>query len=86
MLTGTKPFDGFNMEDFMREVVDRGCRPKIPETLPTELSNLLTDCWARDPAARLSFESILTTLDAVILATIESSSSFSGSPSGEEGM
>eukprot|EP01035_Chromulina_nebulosa_P027536 gene27536-36230_t len=73
MLTGTRPFDGFNMEDFMREVVNRNCRPKIPETLSAELSNLLSACWTKDPAARPSFENILTTLDGVVLAILESS-------------
>lgn len=81
ILTGTVPFKDVDKDKFFREVVDLGCRPKIPETLPAVLSNLLTDCWKKDPAARPSFGRILTTLDAVLVDSDYSSGSSSSNHS-----
>ena len=67
ILTGMVPFKGVDKNELLREVVDRGVRPKIPESLPPVLSNLLTDCWKKEPAARPSFGRILTTLDTVLI-------------------
>ena len=78
ILTGKVPFKGVDKKEFYRNVVSRGYRPNIPDSLPAVLSNLLTDCWRKEPAARPSFASILTTLNAVLVEGEHSSSRSSG--------
>ena len=81
MLTGKVPFKGVDKDEFFRDVVGLGCRPNIPDSLPVVLSNLLSDCWRKEPAARPSFASILTTLNAVLVESEHSTNSGSGSRS-----
>ena len=81
ILTGKVPFKGVDKKEFYRDVISRGCRPSIPDSLPAVLSNLLTDCWRKEPAARPSFASILTTLNAVLVEGEHSASRSSSSRS-----
>ena len=67
MLTGQVPFKGINRAEFMNTVVAKSFRPTVSKKLPVILVNLLQDCWNDNPLKRPSFESILTTLGAVIV-------------------
>ena len=73
MLTGKLPFKGINRQEFMDEVVAKGFRPAVPKSLPPVLGNLLRDCWDANSLRRPSFENILATLGAAIVASGESS-------------
>ena len=72
MLTGKVPFEGFGVEELMQKAVREDRRPAIPKSLRRELSDLLTACWEKEPAARPSFSMVLTALEAE-LAAAESS-------------
>lgn len=41
------------------EKVTAGERPKMPEGTPEAFASLATECWATDPAARISFSEIV---------------------------
>ena len=73
MLTGKLPFKGIGRQEFMDEVVAKGFRPAVPKSLPLVLGNLLRDCWDANSLKRPSFENILATLGAAIVASGESS-------------
>jgi hypothetical protein len=43
------------------EIIDKVCsggRPKIPETVPITIKELMIDCWAADPVDRPTFKRI----------------------------
>jgi serine/threonine protein kinase len=79
MLTGKKPFRGLGRLEFYCEVVGGGYRPNIPKSFPAVLSNLLRDCWREELVARPSFESILATLNTMLVESDPNASSISSS-------
>ena len=52
------PFQGFNKESFIRNVVAGGRRPKLDKSWPVRFSTLLQKCWHTDPSKRPSFQEI----------------------------
>ena len=79
ILTGKKPFRGLCRDELFRDVVVCEYRPNIPESFPAVLSNLLRDCWREEPVARPSFESILATLNTMLVESDPNASSISSS-------
>jgi serine/threonine protein kinase len=50
---------------FIGEVVWKQFRPSIPDGISPDVRTLLNDCWAHDPADRLSFDEIFERLEAI---------------------
>ena len=60
------PFRGMNKASFTVEVIQKGVRPKIDPSWPTQLSTLLQSCWHVDYMKRPSFKDVLRQLDELI--------------------
>ena len=61
------PFKGMSRENFTKEVVRGGERPKLDKHWPQSFALLLTDCWHKDQQKRPSFESIIAQIDGLLL-------------------
>jgi len=61
------PFKGMSRENFTKEVVKGGERPKLDKNWPQSFALLLTDCWHKDQQKRPSFESIINRIDELSL-------------------
>ena len=60
------PFKGMNKEEFMRNVVAGGQRPKLDKSWPSGFSSLLVNCWNSDAQQRPSFTSLVQELSKLI--------------------
>jgi serine/threonine protein kinase len=60
------PFKGLNKEEFFRNVVRGGERPKLDKSWPSGFSDLLISCWDKDPRNRPSFAVIAMQLNQLI--------------------
>lgn len=60
------PFKGFNKDIFMKQVVRYNDRPKLDSSWPAGFSDLLVECWSRDPAKRPTFTVVKARLDKLI--------------------
>jgi serine/threonine protein kinase len=58
------------------ELIRKGARPEIPDTIPNIYATLIQQCWAQDPDARPTFEEVVNTLnsDDFLLAGCETDS------------
>lgn len=59
ILTEAKNFKDVTKKELKKLVVDEDFRPKIPEKIPSYLSNMIRCCWQKDPQKRPRFETIL---------------------------
>lgn len=59
ILTKTIPFDGVFNAVQIREVICRGDRPKIPDTVDPFYADIVRKCWDQNPSRRPSFEHIV---------------------------
>jgi serine/threonine protein kinase len=57
-----QPFAGATRKDFMKFIVQQGCRPDVKSSWPKALKKLMTDMWDPDPTTRPSFDAVLNTL------------------------
>lgn len=57
------PWEGVKDVGVLTTSVKQGLRPDVPEEAPQDLVALVEACWAGDPAARPSLESVLAGLD-----------------------
>lgn len=62
------PFKGLNRDEFFQLVVADGERPKLDKTWPPQFSDLLTQCWHKDPNRRPGFDVVVRELDKLIKA------------------
>lgn len=72
------PFKGLNRDEFFQLVVADGERPKLDKTWPPAFSDLLTQCWHKEPLRRPSFEVISLELDKLLKTTGSKSNSNHG--------
>jgi len=61
MLTCETPWPGVNLVQAAAEVL-KGTRMEIPQNCPAFLDEIITKCWAQDPADRPGFSEIIDTL------------------------
>eukprot|EP01088_Endostelium_zonatum_P006348 TRINITY_DN18468_c0_g1_i1.p1 TRINITY_DN18468_c0_g1~~TRINITY_DN18468_c0_g1_i1.p1 ORF type:complete len:1043 (-),score=184.05 TRINITY_DN18468_c0_g1_i1:31-3159(-) len=62
MITHKAPFAGLHPLQIVR-AIDKGSLPEIPKNSPsTDFSQLINDCWAKEPDGRPSFAEILERL------------------------
>ena len=59
ILTEQLPYQGMSQSEIIASVLMRNARPKMPNSVPRELETLITDCWAKEPSQRPSFEEIV---------------------------
>jgi len=68
--TGDLPFaeetSYLTVEELCIKVADENLRPKIPDECPTNLAELIRNCWDNYPDDRPSFTTILEKLDLII--------------------
>ncbi len=63
--TGTPCYKSMPRDAVKRAVLE-GQRPELPSTLPTEVRDLIEQCWAEDPAVRPAFKEIVSALESVV--------------------
>lgn len=61
------PFKGMSRDNFTKDVVKGGERPKLDKHWPEQFSSLLTDCWHKDHLKRPSFETVINQIDELLL-------------------
>ena len=60
------PFKGLNKEEFMRNIVAGGQRPKLDKSWPVGFSSLLQKCWNTDASQRPSFSRLVSDFNKLI--------------------
>jgi serine/threonine protein kinase len=65
ILTGEEPFRSISLKQ-IRQTVNEGYRPSIPDTINSDLAELMKSCWNTDPSHRPSFELVHNTMCLVI--------------------
>ncbi|CAM9489288.1 unnamed protein product [Scytosiphon promiscuus] len=68
MATMTKPFEMMGREQFLKEVVGEGVRPRVSERWPAPFVELLRSSWHPDMHRRMRFEEITTRLRSLLEA------------------
>ena len=66
LITEMKPFKMLQREDLINKVVIEKSRPKIPDNIPTEISQIIRACWQQEEDKRPSFTKILKLLENLI--------------------
>eukprot|EP00904_Undaria_pinnatifida_P012454 jgi/Undpi1/8339/HiC_scaffold_25.g10808.m1 len=66
MATMTKPFERMGRDEFFREVVVGGVRPRVSENWPAPFVRLLQAGWHADMHQRMSFGKITATLRSLL--------------------
>ena len=77
----SNPFIGMAPIKFYQQTVQAGNRPRFPENVDAEYSNLINECWNSTPDERPSFSSIVERLEQMLLklgASTELPPSFQG--------
>lgn len=68
MTTGKEPFEKYNdVKEFVTAVAKFNERPTIPNGIPESLSELMRECWDKDPEKRPEFTEIVDRLSTVII-------------------
>jgi len=57
------PFESFNTEAFIENVVNNKLRSRLTSRIPVHISNLLERCWSENIEMRPNFEEISNILD-----------------------
>ena len=60
------PFKGLNRDEFFEQIVANGERPKLDKAWPPAFTDLITQCWHKDPSKRPSFDEVVAGLDELI--------------------
>ena len=60
------PFKDCNVNDFMKNIVIGGQRPKLDKSWPVGFSSLLKRCWSADASQRPSFSQLLSEFNELI--------------------
>ena len=58
-----KAFEDLALKELYNIVVVQKARPKIPETFPITLANLIRSCWQADPLKRPSLDQVIEVLE-----------------------
>jgi serine/threonine protein kinase len=66
LTAGKKPFVGLNRESFYERIVHGGERPPLNKKWPTELRQLIKECWDVDINSRPNFGEILERMEALL--------------------
>ena len=66
LITEMKPFKTLAKEDLVNKVVIEKSRPKIPDNIPSEISQIIRACWQHEEDKRPSFGKILKLLENFI--------------------
>jgi serine/threonine protein kinase len=57
-----KPWDGLDLPEIVHAICINRERPKVPDLMPVDLSELMCRAWSHDAAARPDFKDIVTQL------------------------
>eukprot|EP01103_Thecamoeba_quadrilineata_P018589 TRINITY_DN712_c0_g1_i2.p1 TRINITY_DN712_c0_g1~~TRINITY_DN712_c0_g1_i2.p1 ORF type:complete len:385 (+),score=76.42 TRINITY_DN712_c0_g1_i2:579-1733(+) len=68
VLTREEPFSEFqHLNEFRLAICNKKVRPEIPKDTLPRLAHLMRDCWQEHPASRPSFDSIVSTIDHLVV-------------------
>lgn len=70
MITGRKPFEGLDTPAIVVGIVE-GVRPKIPESCPESLADVMKMCWKADWQERPTFGEVVKRLRDIMFSTID---------------
>lgn len=70
MITGKRPFEGLDTPAIIVGIVE-GVRPKIPESCPGRLANVMTMCWKENWQERPTFGEVVKLLKDIMFPTID---------------
>ncbi len=63
---GTLPYPGISNEELIKRVLN-GLRLKAPENMPTEMAQLMKQCFGEKPDNRPSFQEVWTKLNPEVV-------------------
>lgn len=66
-MTEQKAFRNLSREDLIKKVVEEKVRPKIPETIPAEITLIIRACWQNEENKRPAFGIVLKLLEEIRL-------------------
>ena len=66
LITENKPFKLLSKDELVNKVVIEKIRPKIPDNIPTEISQIIRACWQHEEEKRPSFGKIVKILENLI--------------------
>lgn len=66
LITEMKPFKSIGKEELIKKVVIEKSRPKIPDNIPSEISQIIRACWQHEEDKRPPFSKIVTILENLI--------------------
>ena len=66
LITEVKPFKMLAKEELIKKVVIEKSRPKIPDNIPIEISQIIRACWQHEEDKRPAFSKILKLLENLI--------------------
>lgn len=59
LLTSETPYEGYNPQQIISEVLNFDARPNLPDTGNMQIRDLIVRCWDREPDVRPSFSDIV---------------------------
>lgn len=63
LVTGLLPFQNMTAVQAAFAVVNRGVRPPIPDTCPSNIADIMSRCWDANPDIRPSFAQVVKMLE-----------------------
>lgn len=66
LITEMKPFKMISKEELIKKVLVEKIRPKIPDNIPSEISQIIRACWQHEEEKRPSFAKIIHVLESLI--------------------
>jgi serine/threonine protein kinase len=63
LVTGLLPFQNMTAVQAAFAVVNRGVRPPIPDTCPSNVADIMSRCWDANPDVRPSFAQVVKMLE-----------------------
>lgn len=62
IMTGRRPFEGFNQIQLYQNVIKKSVRPELTPDIPEAYKDLISSCWSENPDERPTFEMIVNNL------------------------
>lgn len=66
LFTGQRPWKGSKPAQIINSVVQHQKRPVFPPTVPRQIVELATKCWAQEPKHRPAFSDVLRNVTDLI--------------------
>eukprot|EP01125_Pyxidicula_operculata_P013090 TRINITY_DN4334_c0_g1_i1.p1 TRINITY_DN4334_c0_g1~~TRINITY_DN4334_c0_g1_i1.p1 ORF type:complete len:1370 (-),score=387.10 TRINITY_DN4334_c0_g1_i1:146-4255(-) len=60
----------YKVHEIKSAILEHDLRPTMPESCPARIADLITECWQKNPADRLTIDQIITELEAIMSSDI----------------